>query len=125
HLVPEAEIRVETGKPGVAAVEVRIRGGDDATVYQLSQQVKDIVGSTPGAADTWSSQAPGSPEARLVPDRLRGPDAGVTVDVTAAALRPTPEGAGASKFRGQGERANGRRRIADPPLADDPRAPAG
>src|SRR5205823_3939573 len=88
----------------------------------LSQQVKDIVSSTLGAADTWSSQAPGSPEARLVPDRLRGPDAGVTVDVTAAALRTTLEGSVASKFRAQGEREIDVRLIGDPALTDDPRA---
>src|SRR5215217_3231765 len=43
-LVPEAQLRVGTGKPGVPPIELRVRGTDDATVYQLSQQVLDILG---------------------------------------------------------------------------------
>ena len=121
-LVPDAQIRVGTGKPGVPPVEVRVRGNDDAVVQQLSERVLDIVRNTPGAVDGRTSQAPGSPEARLVPDRLRGPDSGVTADVAAAALRTTLEGTVASKWRATGEREIDVRLMGDPALSDDPRA---
>ena len=112
--MPEAAIRVQTGNPANRAIEVRVRGGDNATVFQLSERVAEIIRATPGAADTWSSQAPGSPEARLVPDRLRGPDSGVTADVAASVLRTTLEGSVASKFRVPGEREIDVRFMGDP-----------
>src|SRR5262249_34523458 len=120
--LPDAALRVGTGKPGQSPVEVRVRGTDDATVFALGDQVLEFVGATPGAVDARTSQAPGSPEMRLVPDRLRGPDSGVTADVAAAALRTTLEGTVASKWRGPGEREVDVRLIGDPALTDDPRA---
>lgn len=118
----DADLRVGTGKPGLAPVEVRVRGANDATVFALADRVLGMVRDTPGAVDARTSQAPGSPETRLVPDRLRGPNSGVTADVAAAVLRTTLEGSVATKWRGVGEREVDVRLIGDPALTGDPRA---
>lgn len=113
--IPGAKIRALTSGGGSQgqAVQVRITGDDPRVLQQLAAQVEAILSSTPGARDVTNSASVGNPETRLVPDRQRMADFGITAQQVAQALRMAVEGTVATKLRPEGEDEVDVRLIAD------------
>lgn len=120
--IPSATVRVSTqGGGGGAAepVQVRVSGENPETLRALGQRVEGIVRNTPGARDVTNSGTEGNPETRLVPDRRRMADLGITAQQTAQALRTAVEGTVATKLRAVGRDEIDVRLIADAPTRAD------
>jgi HAE1 family hydrophobic/amphiphilic exporter-1 len=113
--IPGTTVRVQITSGGGAAqpVQVRVTGEDPRILSQLSRQVEEIVRGTPGARDIANSGQEGNPETRLVPDRRRMADLGVSAQQAATALRAAVDGTVVSQLRPQGQDEIDVRLIAD------------
>src|SRR5512143_491339 len=79
--IPAATVRasVQGGGGGSGQpVQVRVQGEDPAVIQALAVRVQESLGHTPGARDVTNSSQEGNPETRLVPDRRRMADLGIT-----------------------------------------------
>jgi hydrophobic/amphiphilic exporter-1 (mainly G- bacteria), HAE1 family len=119
--IPGATVRatVQGGAGSAAPVQVRVEGEDPEVLKALAARVEEIVRNTPGARDVANSSQEGNPEVRLVPDRRRMADLGITAQQTAQALRVAVEGSVATKLRPAGRDEIDVRLIADPATRDD------
>ncbi len=119
--IPAATVRasMQGGGGSSQPVQVRIQGEDPAVLKALAAQVEQIVRNTPGTRDVTNSSQEGNPETRLVPDRRRMADAGVTAQQAAQALRTAVEGTVVTKLRPAGRDEIDVRLIADPRTRDD------
>jgi len=119
--IPSAQVRAQITSGGGAQqpVQVRIMGDDPQVLEQLAARVEAIVRDTPGTRDVTNSGSAGNPETRLVPDRRRMADAGVTAEQAAMALRTAVEGTVPTKLRAEGQDEVDIRLIADAATRDD------
>jgi HAE1 family hydrophobic/amphiphilic exporter-1 len=119
--IPGATVRVslQGGAGAVQPVQVRVIGDDPQTLRALAQRVEEVVRSIPGTRDVTNSASEGNPETRLVPDRRRMADAGVTAQQAALALRTAVEGTVATKLRPEGQDEIDVRLITDPATRAD------
>jgi HAE1 family hydrophobic/amphiphilic exporter-1 len=94
-------IRVQTSGAGgsLQPVQVRVTGDDLTVVSQLARQVEAIVRATPGAVGVTNSGATGNPEVRLVVDRQKLADFGISAQQVAGVLRTAVEGTVVTKLR--------------------------
>jgi hydrophobic/amphiphilic exporter-1 (mainly G- bacteria), HAE1 family len=114
--IPAATVRasIQGGGGGSGQpVQVRVQGEDPEVIRALAARVEQIVGETPGARDVTNSSQEGNPELRLVPDRRRMADLGVTAQQAAQALRTSVDGTVATKLRPAGRDEIDVRLIAD------------
>jgi HAE1 family hydrophobic/amphiphilic exporter-1 len=113
--IPAATVRAQTQGGGSSAqpVQVRISGENPQTLQALASRVEEILRDTPGTRDVSNSANEGNPETRLVPDRRRMADAGITAQQTALALRTAVDGSVATKLRPEGQDEIDVRLIAD------------
>jgi HAE1 family hydrophobic/amphiphilic exporter-1 len=102
--IPGVAVRTTlSGAGGVGQpIQVRLSGEDRRVLAQLADQVADLVRTTPGARDVTNSASVGSPETRLVADRARLADAGLTAQQVGSALRTAIEGTVVTKLRPEG-----------------------
>src|SRR5579884_2653339 len=119
--IPGATVRVslQGGAGAAQPVQVRVIGDNPQTLRALARQVEEVVRSIPGTRDVTNSASEGNPETRLVPDRRRMADAGVTAQQAALALRTAVEGTVATKLRPEGEDEIDVRLITDPATRAD------
>ncbi|HEY7068102.1 MAG TPA: efflux RND transporter permease subunit [Chloroflexota bacterium] len=114
--IPAATVRASVqggGGGGGQPVQVRVQGEDPAVIKALAARVEAIVRDTPGARDVTNSGQQDNPETRLVPDRRRMADLGVTAQQAASALRTAVDGNVATKLRPAGRDEIDVRLIAD------------
>jgi hydrophobic/amphiphilic exporter-1 (mainly G- bacteria), HAE1 family len=114
--IPGATVRVQVASGGggtAQPVQVRVTGDDPRVLQALAAQVEQIVRDTPGTRDVSNSASEGNPETRLVPDRRRMADAGITAQQAGLALRTSVDGTVATKLRPEGEDEIDVRLIAD------------
>jgi HAE1 family hydrophobic/amphiphilic exporter-1 len=113
--IPRAAIRASAnGGQGGQAVQVRVTGDDPAVLRDLAGQVEATLRALPTARDVTNSATLGSPETRLVPDRARMADLGVSTQQAAIALRSAVEGTVVTQLRPQGQESVDVRLVADP-----------
>jgi HAE1 family hydrophobic/amphiphilic exporter-1 len=115
--IPAATIRTQIsggGDPAQQPVQVRVTGDDPRTLQVLAGRVEEILREISGARDVANSASLGNPELRLVPDRRRMADLGITAQQTGLALRTAVDGTVATKLRPEGEDEIDVRLIVDP-----------
>lgn len=94
-------------------IMLQIRGEDYGTLLPLSEEIRKIVESTPGATDVASSYVPGKPEYQIVLDRDRAADLGLSLAQLGLGLRNAVEGDTTNKMRVGDKEYDIRVRLAD------------
>ena len=100
--IPAADIVVTPVSPfggGGAGLQIEITGEQMDRLMDLSEQLKGIVGETPGAVDVASDWEIGKPEVKFLPKRDQLASYALSVSDLATALRMSIEGHVASKYR--------------------------
>lgn len=104
--IPEANISlvlssiVGGGQGG--AVQIQVFGEDPNTLIELSNQVEAVMRSVPGTADVLNTGAAQAPEARMVVDRDRALDLGLSPGQVAGTLRTALSGTDVGNFKRAG-----------------------
>ena len=115
--IPGATVRIQAagggGGGGGQPVQVRITGDDPARLQQLAARVEALLRATPGTRNVDNSASLGNPETRLVPDRRRMANLGITVQQQAGVLRTAVEGTVVTTLRAEGADEVDVRLIAD------------
>src|SRR5206468_9754272 len=90
------------GGGGAQPISVQIKGEDSGELSRIAGQLEAALATYPGVQNITNSAQAGNPETRLVPDRPRMADLGVSAQAAALALRTGAEGVVATKLRPQG-----------------------
>jgi HAE1 family hydrophobic/amphiphilic exporter-1 len=104
--IPGATVRVLSASGGggsAAPIQVRITGEDPQRLQALARRAEQALLAIPGTRDVTNSASLGNPETRLLPDRRRMADAGVTAQQAALGLRTAVEGIVPTKLRPEGQ----------------------
>ena len=105
--IPNATIRVSTASGGgggsAQPIQALITGEDQRTLQVIAQKVQDALTGISGARDITNSVAAANPETRIIPDRQRMADAGVSAQQLSQVLRTAIDGSVATKLRVEGE----------------------
>jgi len=102
----EGRLRVElTGGPGGNAqpIQVRVQGRDPRQLTELAATIERALAGIPGLTDIANSGAAGLPELRVLVDRQRAADLGVTPAQIGLLIRTAYEGEVVTKFRPGGQ----------------------
>jgi HAE1 family hydrophobic/amphiphilic exporter-1 len=91
------------GTSGNDRIQVEIRGHDLATADALAVQVRDLIQSVDGVADTRISRETGNPEELIVIDRQKAADMNLTVSKIASALQTILSGTTTGYYRQEGD----------------------
>jgi HAE1 family hydrophobic/amphiphilic exporter-1 len=91
---------------GGSAIEVKIIGYDMAKAQQISQEIMGKMQNVKGLVDLESSISEGKPELRLIVDRRKAANFGLTPYQIGTALRSRIEGIVASQYRREGDEFN-------------------
>jgi HAE1 family hydrophobic/amphiphilic exporter-1 len=103
--IPAATIRAQVtggGGGGAQPVQVLLTGEDPQTLQRLAGRIEETLRGTAGARDVTNSIAAANPETRIIPDRQRMADVGVTAQQLAQVLRTSVDGSVATKLRAEG-----------------------
>jgi HAE1 family hydrophobic/amphiphilic exporter-1 len=102
--IPDATIRASLtgGSGGTTPVQVLVTGESPQEVESLAARVEEMVRAVPGTRDVTNSGSRANPETRLVPDRDRLSDFGVSAQQVALALRTSVEGQVVTELRPEG-----------------------
>jgi multidrug efflux pump len=92
-------------------VEFSVRGSDWDQLITLSEQLKDELQESGLVVDLDSDYQVGMPELRILPDRARAADLGVSVDEVATAINAMVGGVRAGKYSADGRRVDVRMRL--------------
>lgn len=106
--VPGAAFRVGQGMSltGEAALQIIIKGEDIDTLGKLGEKYNRIISAIPGATDIDLNWKSGSPEYKIVVDRVKAAEAGVNVAEVASTVRYFVRGeevADISRFKEKGK----------------------
>ncbi|MCC6174532.1 MAG: efflux RND transporter permease subunit [Chloroflexi bacterium] len=104
--IPVATIRVGTPSGGGGSaqpIQVLITGEDPRTLQTIAGQVQGVLEGIAGARDITNSESAANPEMRIVPDRRRMADAGVSAQQVAQVVRTAVDGTVATKLRPEGQ----------------------
>ncbi len=109
--IPGAKIRVKAeasrisggGSGGEESIQVKIRGNEIDTAYNICRQIEDILTDVPGISDTQVNQDKGAPEEKVILDRGKIDSVKVSVDAIAKTLRTIVAGVVSCKFREGGD----------------------
>jgi HAE1 family hydrophobic/amphiphilic exporter-1 len=104
--IPEANVSlvlssIISGGMG-GAVGIQVYGEDPAVLIDLANQVEAVMRDVPGTTDILNTDAAQSPEARMVVDRDRALDQGLSPAQVASTLRTALSGADVGKFKQAG-----------------------
>ncbi|MGM0576917.1 MAG: efflux RND transporter permease subunit [Myxococcota bacterium] len=111
-LVAGADVRVRAGgglwilrmlRGGGERLEVQVRGYDLDTADRLAAEAKEALESTEGVTAAVVSRKEGGRELRVVPDRARLADVGLTPDAVSDAIQTYVQGTRATVLRSQGD----------------------
>jgi HAE1 family hydrophobic/amphiphilic exporter-1 len=91
---------------GGAAIQVKIIGYDLAKAQQVSEELMEKMQNVKGLVDLQSSISEGKPELRLIIDRRKAANFGLTPYQIGTALRSRIEGIIASQYRKEGDEFN-------------------
>ena len=102
--MPNAKINVTDppiieGASAESPIIVDVRGASYDDIGPLSEEVAQILRTTPGVEDVQVRYTPGRPEVRVSVDRQRAADQGVSVAQVAMTVRTAMEGDEATKLR--------------------------
>jgi hydrophobic/amphiphilic exporter-1 (mainly G- bacteria), HAE1 family len=113
--IPDTTIRasISGGAGGTTPVQVLVTGEDPLQVEALATRVEEMVRAVPNTRDVTNSGSRANPETRLVPDRDRLSDFGVSAQQVALALRTSVEGQVVTELRPEGVSEVDVRLIAD------------
>jgi HAE1 family hydrophobic/amphiphilic exporter-1 len=105
--IPEATISVNQtsafgGGAMGGAVSVQVSGDDLNTLIDLSNKVEAAMRSVPGTVDVLNTGAARAPETRIVVDRNRALDLGLSPAVVASTLRTALSGSKAGTYKQTG-----------------------
>ena len=104
--IPEANLSLELaaimGGASGGAVQVVVSGEDPDVLIDLANQVEAVVRSVPGTTDILNTDAAQSPEARILVDRDRALDQGLSPAQVASTLRTALSGTDGGKFKREG-----------------------
>ena len=104
--IPVATVRVSTsggGGGGTQPVQVLITGEDPRVLQETGQRIQEVLTGIPGARDITNSIAAANPETRIIPDRQRMADAGISAQQLSQVLRTAIDGSVATKLRVEGQ----------------------
>lgn len=82
-----------------APITLYVQGSDQAELMRVAREAEEVVRGTHGVRDVAVSSRTGAPERRLVIDRQRAADLGVSFASVAATLRTAVEGEMVAKYR--------------------------
>lgn len=99
---PQGQFLLERLLGGDEGLEIEIRGFDLSILGLLSQQVEAVIADIPGITDVESNSEEGVPQQRIVVDRNKVADVGLTVREVAEALEIAVAGRSAGDYRPQG-----------------------
>ncbi|UCG92108.1 MAG: efflux RND transporter permease subunit [candidate division WOR-3 bacterium] len=91
---------------GGSAIEVKIIGYDLGKAQQISEELMDMMQNVEGLVDLESSVSEGKPELRLIVDRRKAANFGLTPYQIGTVLRSRIEGIIASQYRKEGNEYN-------------------
>lgn len=86
-------------KVGEADIEVKIKGQKTEELFQLAEQVRGIVNELKHFTNVYVSLDMTKPEYRVIPDRIRAAELGISMDDVAVTLRSLVNGAVATRYR--------------------------
>lgn len=109
--LPGAKIRVRAeasrisggGSSGGENIQIKIRGHEIDTAYNICRQIEDVLVDIPGITDTRVNQDKGAPEEKVILDRGKIDSVNVSVDAIAKTLRTIVAGVVSCKFRQGGD----------------------
>ena len=109
--LPGAKIRVRAeasrisggGSGGEESIQIKIRGHEIDTAYNICRQIEDALADVPGITDTRVNQDKGAPEEKIILDRKKIDSVKVSVDAIAKTLRTIVAGVVSCKFRQGGD----------------------
>jgi HAE1 family hydrophobic/amphiphilic exporter-1 len=121
--IPGATIRVSplsemsSGQTS-AAIDLYLKGPDNAVLQDLSEKVKTRMSGVPGIVNAATSSKAGKLELSFEPDRKRLSEDGLTVQAIAVALRASVDGLVLTRYKEGGEEYDIRVMIKDSDLLD-------
>jgi HAE1 family hydrophobic/amphiphilic exporter-1 len=104
--IPVATIRVSTSGGGGGSsqpIQALITGEDPRTLEAIAKRVQETLNGISGARDVTNSVAAANPETRVIPDRQRMADAGISAQQLSQVLRTAIDGSVATKLRVEGQ----------------------
>lgn len=106
----------DTSQQGFSAsrgfpIEFSVRGPDWDKLVALSQEIKEKVAQSGMVVDLDSDYQIGMPEVRIVPDRARAADLGVSIDEVATTINAMIGGARVGKYSSGSRRVDVRMRL--------------
>jgi HAE1 family hydrophobic/amphiphilic exporter-1 len=104
--IPVATIRVATASGGGGTnqpIQALITGDDPRVLQSIATRVQEALAGISGARDVTNSVATANPETRVIPDRQRMADAGVSAQQLSQVLRTAIDGSVATKLRVEGQ----------------------
>lgn len=112
--MPGAKIRVRAeasrisggGSGGEESIQIKIRGHEIDTAYNICRQIEEVLGDIPGITDTRVNQDKGAPEDKIILDRGKIDSVKVSVDAIAKTLRTIIAGVVSCKFRQGGSESD-------------------
>lgn len=105
--IPEADIALQLtssiGGGGGSPIQVQVYGPDANTLIDLSNKVEAVMKSVPGTVDVLNTDAARAPDVRLVVDRSRAADQGLSPAQIATTLRTALSGNQVNKYKQPGQ----------------------
>lgn len=94
---------VSLGALGGEAVSINIKGDDIDMLKAIGDDIRNIISSIDGVADSKSSMEEGIPEVQIQVDRTRASQYGLTAAQIANSVRGTVSGTKATQFKYEGD----------------------
>ncbi len=105
--IPDATIKVETisfmGGAGGNAINIQVTGPNSDVLLGLSKQVEHILRTTPGTVDVVNNGANRAPENKIILNRQRLTDLGLSPAQVAGTLRTAVTGSDVGDYAPEGE----------------------
>lgn len=103
--IPGVQISVskKSGMSGGKPVSIVIQGTSLDKLAEISDQVQQIVASTPGAVDVSSSYAAGNPDAQIAVNRDKASDLGISTSTIANTLQTMFNGTVVTQFKDESD----------------------